>query len=94
MFFLNSAMSNDFMTAFTLFDLRCFLLEAGIAHWYSAELRAGWSEVRVPAEPGNFFLHHRVQTGSGTHSASYPMATRGSFPGDKAAGAWSWLLTI
>jgi hypothetical protein len=25
-----------------------------------------------------------VQTGSGAHPASYPMGTRGSFPGDKA----------
>jgi len=25
--------------------------------------------------------------------ASYPIGTRGSFPGDKAAGAWSWPLT-
>jgi hypothetical protein len=31
----------------------------------------------------NFSLHHRVQTGSGAHPASYPMGTRGSFPGVK-----------
>jgi len=36
---------------------------------------------------GNFSLHHRVQTGSGAHPASYPMGIRGSFPGGKAAGA-------
>jgi len=35
--------------------------------------------VRVPGGTGNFSLHHRVQTGSGTHSASYPMGTKGSF---------------
>jgi hypothetical protein len=35
-------------------------------------------------------LHHRVQTGSGVHPASYPMGTRGSFPGGKAAEVWSW----
>jgi len=35
-----------------------------------------------------FFLHHRVQTVSGAHPASYPMGT-----GGEAAGAWSWLLT-
>jgi hypothetical protein len=46
-----------------------------------------------PAGGGNFSLHHRVQNGSGAHPASYPMRTRGSFPGFKAAGAWSWLLT-
>jgi hypothetical protein len=32
-------------------------------------------------------LHHRVQTGSGVHPPSYPVGTRGSFPGGKAAGA-------
>jgi len=26
-------------------------------------------------------------------AATYPMGTRGSFPWDKTAGAWSWLLT-
>jgi hypothetical protein len=35
-------------------------------------------------------LHHRVQNGSGAHPVSYAMGTRGCFPGDKAAGAWSW----
>jgi len=35
------------------------LLGAGIAQWYSAGLRAG----------------HRIQTGSETHSAFYPMGT-------------------
>jgi hypothetical protein len=36
-----------------------------------------------------FSLHHCVQNGSGAHPASYPMGTKGSFPGSKAAGAWS-----
>jgi hypothetical protein len=36
---------------------------------------------------GNFSLHHRIQNGSGAHPASYPMGTRDSFPGGKAAGA-------
>jgi hypothetical protein len=36
---------------------------------------------------GNLSLHHRVQTGSGAHPASFPMSTRGSFPVGKAAGA-------
>jgi hypothetical protein len=43
--------------------------------------------VRVPAGAGDFPSHHRVQTGSGDHTASYPMGTRGSFPGGKTAGA-------
>jgi hypothetical protein len=51
------------------------------------------SRVRFPAGPGNFSLHHRVQNGFGAHPASYPLGTRGSFPGGKAAGAWSWPLT-
>jgi hypothetical protein len=66
---------------------------AGIAQWYSAGLRAGWSGFRVPAGAGNFSLHHRVQTGSGAHSASYLMGTRSFFPGGKSAGAWSRPLT-
>jgi hypothetical protein len=45
------------------------------------------SRVRFPAGAGNFALHHRVQNGSVAHPASYPMGTRGSFPGGKAAGA-------
>jgi hypothetical protein len=65
----------------------------GIAQWYSAELRAGWSGVRVLAGAGNFSLHHRVQTGSGANPISYPMGSRVSLPRDKAAGAWSCSLT-
>jgi hypothetical protein len=34
-----------------------------------------------------------VHNGSGAHPASYPVGTRGSFPGSKAARAWSWPLT-
>jgi hypothetical protein len=44
------------------------------------------SRVLFPAGGGNFSLHHRVQNGSGTHQASNPMGTSGSFPGVKAAG--------
>jgi hypothetical protein len=43
--------------------------------------------VSVLAEAGNFSLHHHVQTESGAHPYSYSMGTRGSFPGDKVAGA-------
>jgi hypothetical protein len=42
------------------------------------------SRVRFPAGAVHFSLHHRVQNGSGAHPASYPMSTRGSFPGGKA----------
>jgi hypothetical protein len=43
------------------------------------------SRFRFPAGAGNFSLHHRVQNSSGAHPASYPMGTRDSFPGGKAA---------
>jgi hypothetical protein len=45
------------------------------------------SRVRLPAGAENFSLHHHVQNGSGAHSASYPMGTRGSFSRGKVAGA-------
>jgi hypothetical protein len=57
----------------------------GIAQGYGLDDRG--SRVRLSAGAGNFLLHHRVQTSSGAHPASYPMGTRGSFPGGKAAGA-------
>jgi hypothetical protein len=44
------------------------------------------SRFRFPAGAGNFSLHHRVQNSSGAHPASYPLGTRGSFSGGKAAG--------
>jgi hypothetical protein len=49
---------------------------AGIAQWYSAGLRAGWSVVRMPVGAGNFSPHHRVQNGSGAHPASYPLGVK------------------
>jgi hypothetical protein len=49
--------------------------------------------ILILQEAGNFSLHYRVQNGSGVHPASYPIGTRGSFSGGKAAEAWSWPLT-
>jgi hypothetical protein len=63
----------------------------GIALGYGLDDRG--SRVRVPAGAGNFSLHHRVQNRSGTHPAFYPMGTRWSFPGGKAAGVQNWPLT-
>jgi hypothetical protein len=57
----------------------------GIALGYGLDDRD--SRVRFPAGAGNFSLHHRVHNGPVTHPASYPMGTRGSFLGGKAAGA-------
>jgi hypothetical protein len=47
----------------------------------------GGEGVRIPVKAGNIRLHHRVQTGSGVHRASYPVGARGSFPVIKAAWA-------
>jgi hypothetical protein len=44
------------------------------------------SRVRFPAGAGNFSLHHRVQTGSGSHPASYPMGTGAVSLGIKRPG--------
>jgi hypothetical protein len=44
------------------------------------------SMVLIPAGTGNFSFHHRIQSGCGARPASYPMGTRGSFPGDRPAG--------
>jgi hypothetical protein len=52
----------------------------GVALGYGLDDRG--SRVRFPAGAGNFTLHHRDQNGSGAHPASYPMGTRGSFPGE------------
>jgi hypothetical protein len=56
----------------------------GIALGYELDDRC--SRVRFPARAGNFSLHHRVQNSSGAQPASYPICTRGSFPGVKRPG--------
>jgi hypothetical protein len=53
----------------------------------------GWTALVRPAGARDIRLLHSVQTDSGAQPASYPMATRISFPGGKAAEAWSWPLT-
>jgi hypothetical protein len=55
----------------------------GIALGYGLDDQG--SRVRFPAGAGNFYLHHRVQNGSGAHP-SYPMGTRDSFPVVKRPG--------
>jgi hypothetical protein len=57
----------------------------GIATGYGLDDRM--IGVRFPAGSGSFSFRRRVQTVSGAHPASYPMGTRSSFPGGKAAGA-------
>jgi hypothetical protein len=61
-------------------ELSYWLIDRGSRLWF-------------PAEAGDFSFHHRVQSDSAAHPASYPIGTRGSFPGGKAGGAWTWPLT-
>jgi hypothetical protein len=70
-----------------------FYVAAGIARWYSTGLMAWMIGSSSPGRSWEFSLHYRVQTGSGDHPSSYPLGTRGSFPGGKAAGEWSWPVT-
>jgi hypothetical protein len=56
-------------------------------------LRAGGTRFESRQGLTFFSLLHRVQTGSGTHPASYSVGIEGSFLAGKAAGAWNWLLT-
>jgi hypothetical protein len=72
--------------------LPLYLILVGIALGYGLDNRG--SGFPITAGAGNFPLSHRVQNGSGAHPASYPMGTRGSFPGGKAAGSWSWHLHL
>jgi hypothetical protein len=66
-------------------SMRVDISSVGIALSYGMdELGSG---VRFSVGAGNFSLHYHIQNGSGAHPASYPMGTRGSFPGGKAAGA-------
>jgi hypothetical protein len=58
-----------------------------IATGYRLDDRA--SGVRFLAGAGNFSLFHCVQTWSVAHPASYPVDTRGSFPGAKVDGVFS-----
>jgi hypothetical protein len=57
----------------------------GMALGYGLDDRG--SRVQFLTGAGNFSLHHCIQNSTGALPASYPMGTRGSFPGGKAAGA-------
>jgi hypothetical protein len=83
--------SSNLLTWFNQFCLYCASFFS-IALGYRLDDRG--FRVRFPAGAGHFSLHHRVQTGSGSHSASYPMVNRGSFRENKAAGAWNWPLHL
>jgi hypothetical protein len=68
-------------------DSKLVPLEYEASTEYLVNMDDRGSRVRFPTGAGNFSLNHRVQNGSGAHPASYPVGTRGSFPGGKAAGA-------
>jgi hypothetical protein len=76
-----------YFTSTYVFTMQSRDSSVGTALGYGLDDRG--SRVRFPAGAGNFSLHRRVQNGSGSQPASYPMGTRGSFPGGKAAGALS-----
>jgi len=52
-----------------------------------ARLQAGHLRVQIPAGTRNSSLLQNIQTGSGSHTASYSMGTKDSCHGDKAAKA-------
>jgi hypothetical protein len=54
----------------------------GVALGYGLDDRGS-----ILGEARNFSHHHHVQNDSGAHPVSYPMGTRGSFSGSKAAGS-------
>jgi hypothetical protein len=86
---VNSVLVHTYQYFKYYLELLCYRdSSVGIATGYGLDDRG--SRVRFPAGAGNFSLHHRVQNGSGAHPASYPMSTRGSFPGGKVAEAWRW----
>jgi hypothetical protein len=65
--------------------------ETGHDHFFNSQLSGkvlgyGLDDGGFDSRQGlSFFLHHCIQTSSGAHPASYPMGTRGFFPGGKAA---------
>jgi hypothetical protein len=86
---LNVTIRKSDLSIINKFSFKCQLSprdsSVGMALDYWLDGRG--SRVRFPEGARNFSLHHRVQNGSGAHTASYPMGTRGSYPGGKAAGA-------
>jgi hypothetical protein len=54
-------------------------------YWVSENINPGFKSY--------YRTKHRNRTCHGAHKTMYPIATGGYFLGDKAAGAWIWLLT-
>jgi len=69
------------------------VIAQSVEHWATGWTIDWGSRLWIPAGDENFSLHHCVQNGSRSHTASYPMGTKDSFHGGKAVGVWSWPLT-
>jgi hypothetical protein len=93
--FLTSWATTSFFSRITLLHQVIYLVCAffSVCFWQTRNILVCHHIIMFLAGAGNFSLLHRVQNGSWAHPASYPMGTGGSFPGSKAAGAWSWPLT-
>jgi hypothetical protein len=68
------------------FQFKSFL-RAGIAQTVQRRVTGWTAGVQFLGGERDFSLLHSVQTGSGGHPTSYPIATGGSFHWGKAAGA-------
>jgi hypothetical protein len=71
----------------------CYTLERVSMYNIHVKSKKGYGLDGPGSVPGSCHVHS-VQTDSGVHPSSCPMGTEGSFPGGKAAGSWSWPLTI
>jgi hypothetical protein len=69
----------------TVLDIWTVKVRMCIALGYRLDYQG--SRIQFPVGAGYFSLHHHVQNSSGTNPASYPVGTRGSFPGGKVARA-------
>jgi hypothetical protein len=69
----------------------CVCVSVGIVTRFRAVNRG--NGVRISARLRYFSPLYSLQTGYGAHTAFYPMGGADCFPGNKAAEAWSWLLT-
>jgi hypothetical protein len=73
--------------ACTCFSYYCCLCL--VSHsWYSDQ--AGWSRVQMLAGARDFVFSKTIQTGFGSHWASYSVGTRVLSGGVWSAGAWCW----
>jgi hypothetical protein len=70
--------------------------KSSVSHPASYPMSTGGS-INPFTNPNPVYRHTtktwRYFKSSVSHPVSYPMSTGGSFPGGKAAGAWSWQLT-